>query len=69
MIEHHNCPHCRREMKMWLPLKIIKPSVVKCGCGNEVDFSFVYASRELLKFEEIERKQLRYLMKKYDISN
>lgn len=67
MIEYHNCPHCKKEMKVWLPFEIKKPPVVIHDCGNEVDFQFVYDRREFLTLEQKELEQLRYLKKKYEI--
>lgn len=69
MIEIHICPHCDREIKMWLPLKIDKAPIVihdEYGCNKEVDFSFVYNRRKLISEEELERKQLAYLKRKYE---
>lgn len=66
MIEVHSCPHCQRELRMWLPFKIDKPPIITCDCGKQVDFQFVYDRREFLTLEQKELMQLRYLKEKYE---
>lgn len=67
MIELHECPHCKKPMRMWLPWSIEKPPIVLHDCGNQVDFSFVYKARKSSELETKELQQLSYLRRKYGV--